>query len=131
MQAVAPARRRMVLEGPLFGEYFRQVEVSNFEVASDAFQTFKDLLTRHKGPVAAYLQSHYDEVRGPLAGQHIVHCSYGAEEPAALHFSARGPLPAAACMPLPRRLVACACMELGRRAEGLHLSAPRSSSART
>jgi hypothetical protein len=54
----------MVLEGPLFGEYFAKVEVSNFEVASDAFQTFKDLLTRHKGLVAAYLQAHYDEVGG-------------------------------------------------------------------
>ena len=63
--------RRMVLEGPLFGEYFRKVEVSNFEVASDAFQTFKDLLTRHKGLVAAYLQSHYDEVRHWLTGSRM------------------------------------------------------------
>lgn len=53
---------RMVLEGPLFQEYFKKVEVSNFEVASDAFQTFKDLLTRHEPLVASYLQSHYDEV---------------------------------------------------------------------
>ena len=51
----------MVLEGTLFGEYFRKVEVSNFEVASDAFQTFKDLLTRHKALVASYLAGHYDE----------------------------------------------------------------------
>ena len=35
---------RMVLEGPLFGLYFEKVEVSNFEVASDAFSTFKVLL---------------------------------------------------------------------------------------
>lgn len=54
--------RRMVLEGPLFKEYFKKVEVSNFEVASDAFQTFKDLLTRHEPLVASYLQRHYDEV---------------------------------------------------------------------
>lgn len=53
----------MVLMGPLFREYFKKVEVSNFEVASDAFQTFKDLLTRHEPLVAGYLQSHYDEVR--------------------------------------------------------------------
>ena len=32
---------RMVLDGPLFKEYFDKVEVSNFEVASDAFSTFK------------------------------------------------------------------------------------------
>jgi hypothetical protein len=54
----------MVLEGPLFKEYFKKVEVSNFEVASDAFQTFKDLLTRHESILASYLQSHYDEVGG-------------------------------------------------------------------
>ncbi len=32
---------RIVLEGPLFEQYFKKVEVSNFEVASDAFTTFK------------------------------------------------------------------------------------------
>ena len=32
---------RLVLEGPLFNQYFSLVEVSNFEVASDAFSTFK------------------------------------------------------------------------------------------
>ncbi|KAK9814446.1 hypothetical protein WJX72_006019 [[Myrmecia] bisecta] len=51
---------RMVLEGPLFNQYFEKVEVSNFEVASDAFSTFKDLLTRHKPLVANYLNTHYD-----------------------------------------------------------------------
>ena len=30
-----------MLEGPLFQHYFEKVEVSNFEVASDAFSTFK------------------------------------------------------------------------------------------
>lgn len=37
-QVVSP---RLVLEGPLFQHYFDKVEVSNFEVASDAFSTFK------------------------------------------------------------------------------------------
>ncbi len=32
---------RLVLEGPLFAEFFHKVEVTNFEVASDAFTTFK------------------------------------------------------------------------------------------
>ena len=54
--------RRMVLEGPLFGQYFEKVQATNFEVASDAFQTFKDLLTRHKPLVGTYLNSHYEEV---------------------------------------------------------------------
>ncbi len=52
----------MVLEGPLFAQYFEKVQATNFEVASDAFQTFKDLLTRHKPLVGQYLNSHYDEV---------------------------------------------------------------------
>jgi hypothetical protein len=37
------------------------VEVANFEVASDAFSTFKDLLTRHKAAVAAFLSDNYAE----------------------------------------------------------------------
>ncbi|CAL5226800.1 g9661 [Coccomyxa viridis] len=52
---------QMVLEGPLFGQYFEKVQATNFEVASDAFQTFKDLLTRHKPLVGTYLNSHYEE----------------------------------------------------------------------
>lgn len=32
---------RMLLEGPLFMNFFEKVEVANFEVASDAFSTFK------------------------------------------------------------------------------------------
>lgn len=31
--------------------------------STDAFQTFKDLLTRHKQLVAAFLQENYDDVR--------------------------------------------------------------------
>lgn len=38
----------MVLEGPLFELYFDKVEVSNFEVASDAFSTFKVSFTSLK-----------------------------------------------------------------------------------
>ena len=58
--------RRLVLEGPLFAQFFEKVEVTNFEVASDAFATFKDLLTRHKALVARFLASHYDEVRARI-----------------------------------------------------------------
>ncbi|KXZ56674.1 hypothetical protein GPECTOR_1g607 [Gonium pectorale] len=52
---------RKVLDGPVFLKFFEKVEVANFEIASDAFSTFKDLLTRHKSVVAAYLQDHYQE----------------------------------------------------------------------
>uniref|UniRef100_A0A7S0RI09 Calcium-binding protein 39 n=1 Tax=Chlamydomonas leiostraca TaxID=1034604 RepID=A0A7S0RI09_9CHLO len=46
---------------PMFMEFFEKVEVANFEIASDAFSTFKDLLTRHKAIVAQYLQENYAE----------------------------------------------------------------------
>lgn len=53
---------RQLLYSDTFPEFFRRVEVSNFEIASDAYSTFKDLLTRHKSMVAKYLNENYDEV---------------------------------------------------------------------
>ncbi|PSC72997.1 Calcium-binding 39 [Micractinium conductrix] len=50
---------RLVLESPLFPEMFSNLELSNFEVASDVFATFKDLLTRHKSVVAQFLADNY------------------------------------------------------------------------
>eukprot|EP00884_Botryococcus_braunii_P018868 jgi/Botrbrau1/5665/Bobra.0071s0010.2 len=50
---------RIMLQSSIFKGYFQKVEVSNFEVASDAFATFKDLLTRHKTLVAEYLGETY------------------------------------------------------------------------
>ncbi|KAL6758107.1 Mo25-like protein [Haematococcus lacustris] len=55
------ALARQVLESSIFMEFFDKVEVANFEIASDAFATFKDLLTRHKPFVAQFLQDHYNE----------------------------------------------------------------------
>ncbi|KAJ9506674.1 hypothetical protein QJQ45_001964 [Haematococcus lacustris] len=55
-----------VLESSIFMEFFDKVEVANFEIASDAFATFKDLLTRHKPFVAQFLQDHYNELLGEL-----------------------------------------------------------------
>lgn len=52
---------KIVLESAIFQELFDKLELSNFEIASDAFLTFKDLLTRHKPMVAHYLSEHYDE----------------------------------------------------------------------
>ncbi|GLC35809.1 hypothetical protein PLESTB_000496500 [Pleodorina starrii] len=52
---------RKMLDGPVFLKFFEKVVVANFEIASDAFSTFKDLLTRHKQVVAQYLQEHYAE----------------------------------------------------------------------
>ncbi|KAA0701779.1 Calcium-binding protein 39 MO25alpha [Triplophysa tibetana] len=43
-----------------FYDFFRYVEMSTFDIASDAFATFKDLLTRHKLLSADFLEQHYD-----------------------------------------------------------------------
>ncbi|PNH12115.1 Degreening-related dee76 protein [Tetrabaena socialis] len=61
---------RKVLEGPIFLKFFEKVEVANFEIASDAFSTFKDLLVRHKQAVAQYLQEHYQET--PPSSLHVL-----------------------------------------------------------
>lgn len=54
-------QRRRVLDSGILWDFFDQVEVANFEIASDAFSSFKDLLTRHKGAVAGFLADHYQE----------------------------------------------------------------------
>lgn len=43
-----------------FYNFFRYVEVDTFDIASDAFSTFKDLLTRHKSLSAEFLNRDYD-----------------------------------------------------------------------
>lgn len=43
-----------------FYRFFQYVELSTFDLASDAFATFKELLTRHKALVAEFLEKHYD-----------------------------------------------------------------------
>ncbi|KAG7456361.1 calcium-binding protein 39 [Solea senegalensis] len=43
-----------------FYDFFRYVEMSTFDIASDAFATFKDLLTRHKLLSAEFLEQNYD-----------------------------------------------------------------------
>lgn len=65
------------MEGPLFTQFFEKVEVTNFEVASDAFATFKDLLTRHKALVARFLASHYDEVEARIVAV-VQYCPLGS-----------------------------------------------------
>jgi len=43
-----------------FMKFFDYVEYDNFDVASDAFLTFKDLLTTHKALCAEFLEANYD-----------------------------------------------------------------------
>lgn len=56
-----PTLARYILESPSFVLFFKFVELPNFDVASDAFTTFKDLLTKHGTIVSQYLTAHYDE----------------------------------------------------------------------
>ncbi|KAE8076928.1 hypothetical protein FH972_015546 [Carpinus fangiana] len=52
---------KYVLEAPSFELFFKFVELPTFDVASDAFSTFKDLLTKHETVVSEFLTAHYDE----------------------------------------------------------------------
>ncbi|KAL4656938.1 calcium-binding protein 39-like [Arapaima gigas] len=53
---------KAVLHSEHFRDFFSYVEMSTFDIASDAFATFKDLLTRHKVLVAEFLEQNYDTV---------------------------------------------------------------------
>lgn len=44
----------------MFPELFDKLHDTEFEMASDAFTTFKDLLTRHKSMAASYLINNYE-----------------------------------------------------------------------
>lgn len=52
---------KIVLNSTQMYDLFKYVELSTFDLASDAFSTFKELLTRHKGICATFLESGYDK----------------------------------------------------------------------
>ena len=54
---------KIILHSEDFYRFFSYVEVSTFDIASDAFATFKDLLTKHKILCAQFLENNYDKVR--------------------------------------------------------------------
>ncbi|XP_076435612.1 protein Mo25-like [Babylonia areolata] len=51
---------KMIMNSQDFYKFFDYVEVSTFDIASDAFSTFKDLITRHKVLSAEFLEKNYD-----------------------------------------------------------------------
>uniref|UniRef100_UPI00358F6769 calcium-binding protein 39-like isoform X2 n=2 Tax=Myxine glutinosa TaxID=7769 RepID=UPI00358F6769 len=55
---------QILLLSPEFYSLFRYVQMSTFDIASDAFATFKDLLTRHKSLCAGFLEQNYEQVFG-------------------------------------------------------------------
>jgi len=56
------ALAKIILHSDHFYDFFKYVEVSTFDIASDAFATFKELLTRHKMLAADFLEQNYDAV---------------------------------------------------------------------
>lgn len=51
---------RVVLNDEKFFNFFNYVEVSTFDIATDAFVTFKDCLTVHKSVAAQFLETNYE-----------------------------------------------------------------------
>ncbi|XP_021955185.1 protein Mo25 [Folsomia candida] len=56
------ALAKIIVYSEDFYKFFNYVEVSTFDIASDAFSTFKELLTRHKLLSAEFLEANYDKV---------------------------------------------------------------------
>ncbi|XP_043214233.1 protein Mo25-like [Amphibalanus amphitrite] len=53
---------KIMLYSEEFYNFFTYVEVSTFDIASDAFSTFKELLTKHKLMCAEFLEQNYERV---------------------------------------------------------------------
>lgn len=53
---------KIILSRAEFFSFFKYVQVSSFDIAADAFSTFKDLLTTHKIIAADFLERNYDRV---------------------------------------------------------------------
>jgi len=56
------ALAKLLLYSPNFNRIFSYVEYPNFDVASDAFSTLKELLTKHKPLAAEFLEKNYTKV---------------------------------------------------------------------
>ncbi|KAG0310106.1 mo25 protein [Dissophora globulifera] len=52
---------KIILSSDKVYRFFDYVEMNTFDIASDAFATFKEILTRHKTLVAEFLERNYDE----------------------------------------------------------------------
>lgn len=59
-----PRLAKYMLESSSFDLFFNYVELPNFDIASDAFTTFKEILTRHESVLCDYLNSHYAKFFG-------------------------------------------------------------------
>jgi len=53
---------KLLFHSEYFMNFFKLIEAPNFDIASDAFATFKELLTRHKMLAAEFLEANYDAI---------------------------------------------------------------------
>jgi calcium binding protein 39 len=51
---------KLMLQPEIFNEFFVLIELPKFDIAMDAFSTFKELLTKHKEIIAKFLDENYD-----------------------------------------------------------------------
>lgn len=51
---------KLILNSNFFYKFYEYVELPTFDIASDAFLTFRDLLTKHKVLCAGFLEQNYD-----------------------------------------------------------------------
>jgi len=50
---------KVMLEPDVFFPFFTLIQSENFDIATNSFGTFKDLLTKHKAIVATFLEANY------------------------------------------------------------------------
>ncbi|KAI9292330.1 calcium-binding protein 39-like protein [Neoconidiobolus thromboides FSU 785] len=52
---------QIILNSEAFFDFFNYVETGTFDIASDAFASFREILTRHKKLVSQFLEANYDK----------------------------------------------------------------------
>ncbi|RLM98470.1 hypothetical protein C2845_PM06G26750 [Panicum miliaceum] len=57
---------RYVLDSEHMKKFFDYIQLPDFNIASDAFRTFKELLTRHKSSAAEFFSRNYDWLLGDI-----------------------------------------------------------------
>jgi len=55
---------KLILTAPNFYDFFVHISSVNFDVASDAFNTFKEVLSKHKNLSAEFLEKNYQQFFG-------------------------------------------------------------------
>ena len=76
VQLLTPAMCRYLLEHPVFYELLAYTDVETFEVASDAFLSFRELLTRHGSLTQEFLAAHGDDFFRAFNGQLLKSTNY-------------------------------------------------------